>query len=106
MKLILVGAIFIVLIAHASATINPSKNKKVKQKSQPEVTKVVVNKGPVERSVYERNLVDNEPLSSEILSEAHTYYHETSLKNFNGTLLGYVTPVIKLKFFHRFSLNF
>lgn len=81
-----------VFVVTVSATLNPSKNKKAKAKPE-KVINVTVNKGPQEKSVYEKNLVDNEPLASSIISEAHTYYHDTSLKNFNGTVLGYVTPV-------------
>lgn len=85
--------VFISLIACATATINPSKNKKTKQKTSTEVNKVKEKIGPQETSVYDRNLVDNEPQAADILAEANTYYEDTSLKNFNGTLLGYVTPV-------------
>lgn len=99
MKLLLNYVLFIVLtVSFVSATINPAKNKKGKQKTQAEV-KIKINDGPHEKSVYERNLVDNEPLASEIIAESGTYYKETSLKNFNGTVLGYVTPVI-YRFFH------
>lgn len=91
MKLPLCYVLIIALIASfVSATINPAKNKKTKQKTQAEAK---INVGPQEKSVYERNLVENEPLASEILAESGTYYRETSLKNFNGTVLGYVTPV-------------
>jgi chitinase domain-containing protein 1 len=77
------------LLALTCATLNPSKNKKAKQKN---VQEVKMNEGPVDKSVFERNLVETEPLASLILSEAHTYYKDTNLKNFNGTVLGYVTP--------------
>ena len=67
------------------------------QAQQTEV-KVKINVGPQDRSVYERNLVDNEPLASDIIAESGAYYKETSLKNFNGTVLGYVTPVSFIDF--------
>lgn len=86
--------VLILLTTCVSATINPSKNKKGKQKISD--VNVKVNKGPQEKSVYDKNLVDIEPLASEIIAEAHTYYRETYIKNFNGSLLGYVTPVIFL----------
>lgn len=91
MKILLNSVLLIALTSCVSSTLNPSKNKKGKQKAQE--ANVKVNKGPQEKSVYDRNLVDNEPLASEILSEANTYYGNTALKNFNGTVLGYVTPV-------------
>lgn len=86
------------LVAFSESTLNPSKNKsKSKQKA-----KEVLNakSGPQESSVYERNLVVQEPLASDILTEANTYYKETSLKNFNGSVLGYVTPVSIERFSH------
>jgi len=91
MKFVLNGLVIIALISCVSSTINPSKNKKGKQKNQ-EPTNVKLNKGPQESSVYDRNLVESEPLASDIVAEAHTYYRDTRLKNFNGTVLGYVTP--------------
>jgi chitinase domain-containing protein 1 len=97
MRVAAVCVILIAAIATVSSTLNPSKNKKGKQKTE-KVVNVKINKGPQEKSVYDRNLVDNEPLASAIISEAHTYYHDTSLKNFNGTVLGYVTPVIETIF--------
>lgn len=92
MKVAAQCVIALILLTCVSATINPSKNKKGKQKSSD--VNVKVNKGPQEKSVYDKNLVDNEPLASEIIAEANTYYRETYIKNFNGSLLGYVTPVI------------
>src|SRR5690349_9769991 len=92
MKALLNYLVIIILICSVSSTINPSKNKKGKQKTA--AADVKFNKGPQLFSVYERNLVDQEPLASEIVAEAHTYYKERSIKNFNGTTLGYVTPVI------------
>lgn len=92
MKALLDYFLVALLICCVSSTINPSKNKKGKQKTQ-EVADLKINKGPQLLSVYDRNLVDNEPLASDIVSEAHTYYKERSVKNFNGTVLGYVTPV-------------
>ncbi|CRK90630.1 CLUMA_CG004332, isoform A [Clunio marinus] len=92
MKIIFSYILLILLISCVSSTLNPSKNKKGKTKSSKQEANFKVNKGPQEQSVYERNLVNNEPLASDIISEAHTYYKDTSLKNFNGTVLGYVTP--------------
>jgi len=71
---------------HSTLTPNSKKSKK----NPPEVK---MNSGPVNLDVFERGLVDAEPQSLSIIQEANTYYRETSLKNFNGTVLGYVTPV-------------
>lgn len=92
MRFLLNGLVITILVYSVSSTLNPSKNKKGKQKSQ-DTAEIKVNKGPQFHSVYERNLVDSEPLASDIVAQAHTYYKEKSLKNFNGTVLGYVTPV-------------
>lgn len=92
MKALIQTVLIFLFITNISATINPSKTKKAKQKSSKEVN-LKINNGAQDKSVYERNLVDNEPLAAEILAEANTYYKETSLKNFDGILLGYVTPV-------------
>lgn len=80
------------LITYSSATLGPSKTKKAKQKSQQELK---INEGPVSKNVFQRDLVDIEPLASRIVSEGNTYYQDTTIKNFNGTVLGYVTPVRK-----------
>lgn len=93
MKILLNGVLIITAISCVSSTINPSKNKKGNKRNQ-EPHSVKINKGPQEKSVYERNLVESEPLASDIIAEAHTYYKYTNLKNFNGSVLGYVTPVI------------
>lgn len=93
MKVVSSCFLTLIFIACVSATINPSKNKKTKQKSQPASVEVKIKTGPQENSVYDRNLVENEPLASEIIAEAGTYYKYTDLKNFNGTVLGFVTPV-------------
>lgn len=96
MKLSLKYVFLATLVVTVSATINPSKNKKNKQKQSDTVK---VRSGPQEKNVYERKLVDNEPLASDIIAESGTYYKETGLKNFNGTVLGYVTPVSSHRFF-------
>lgn len=94
MKLLLYLVALVIVASSVLATLNPSKNKKGKQKAKTVPSVIKVKSGPQENSVYERNLVDNEPLASDIIAEAHTYYKDTSLKNFNGSVLGYVTPVI------------
>lgn len=83
------------LFALTFATLYP-KDKKSKQKKKSDdvdEAKFVINKGPVSETVYERNLVNTHPLASDIIAESGTYYQNTKLKHFNGTVLGYVTPV-------------
>lgn len=91
MKILLNYIVVITLFASVLGTLNPSKNKKGKQKTGD--VKIKILSGSQDSSVYERNLVDNEPIASDIIAESGAYFKETGLKNFNGTVLGYVTPV-------------
>lgn len=70
-------------------TISPSS--KGKKSKQPKELKVIA--GPVTDNVFDRGLVDDEPLANDILMEHSAYYRDTAIRNFNGTVLGYVTPV-------------
>lgn len=70
-------------------TISPSdKGKKAKASKE-----VKPNIGPVDKSVFERNLIEDEPFARDILMEHSTYFKNTSARNFLGPTLGYVTPV-------------
>lgn len=98
--------ILLTLVFISDATIAPpGKNKKTKT-----VKELVVNKGPVDRNVFDRNLVQDEPSSEQILRECGTYYKNTSARQFNGPTLGFVTPVnehfIKFKFCFYISFDF
>lgn len=86
--------LFLTLVLMSSATIAPpDKNKKTKT-----VKEIKVNKGPVDKNVFDRNLVQDEPSSEAILKECGTYYKNTSARLFDGPTLGFVTPVhIKFK---------
>lgn len=88
------------LIEQSSATLNPN-SKKNKQKTPQDIK---MNSGPVHQNVFERDLVEAEPLASTIVSEAHTYFEMTGLKNFNNTCLGYVTPVRNFFIIYRFLI--
>lgn len=66
----------------------PDKNRKTKP-----VKELKVNKGPVEKNVFDRNLVQDEPTSESIVKESGTYYKNTSARLFDGPTLGFVTPV-------------
>lgn len=71
-------------------TLSPSsKNKKSKSAKD-----VKVNSGPQPDSVIDRNLVEEEPMARDIIVENAAYYKDTKNRLFNGTVLGYVTPVI------------
>lgn len=78
-------------ISHlAYGTLSPSnKNKKAKSAKD-----VKVKSGPQPDSVIDRNLVEEEPMARDIIVENAAYYKDTKNRLFNGTVLGYVTPVI------------
>ena len=72
----------------AFATLSPSdknKNKKVKE--------LKVKTGPQPTNVYDRGLVQGEPSAKDIIVENAAYFQDTSLKLFEGKVLGFVTPV-------------
>lgn len=91
MKLRLLAGFFVIscLALLSNATLAPpDKNKKTKA-----VKEFKVNKGPVEKNVFERNLVQDEPLAESIIKNSGTYYKNTSVRLFDGPTLGFVTPV-------------
>lgn len=50
--------------------------------------------GPVDQSVFDRNLVVTNPKAKDIIREHKAYNSNgTKTRNFNGTVLAYVTPV-------------
>lgn len=107
-KLLCLLAILAVIVAGVSGTLSPSSKQKNKAKG---VKEFKINEGPVAESVFDRGLISEEPSSKNIIVEGRTYYGDTSLRNFNGTVLGYVTPVNlslidnKSKFSHHFPLS-
>uniref|UniRef100_A0A182TPR6 Chitinase domain-containing protein 1 n=1 Tax=Anopheles melas TaxID=34690 RepID=A0A182TPR6_9DIPT len=78
----------VALFCHvAFATLSPSdknKNKKVKE--------LKVKTGPQPTNVYDRGLVQGEPSAKDIIVENAAYFQDTSLKLFEGKVLGFVTP--------------
>lgn len=90
MRHLLYCLVLLVIISAINCTISPPK-KKVKGKTK--VTKELkVNTGPQSSSVFERNLIEEEPAVKDILVENAAYYRDTSSRQFNSTILGYVTP--------------
>lgn len=89
MRFLLLGILIVSFVVHSNATIAPpDKTKRTKQTKE-----LKVNKGPVDKNVYDRNLVIDEPTSETILKESGTYYRNTSTRLFAGPTLGFVTPV-------------
>lgn len=81
----------LVLLITIEATLAP-KAKGANKKTIKQKEFKVIN-GPQEENVFDRNLVEEEPASRDIISDNAAYYRRTDKKLFNGTILGYVTPV-------------
>ena len=82
--------IFLLLVLVVNGTLYPSDKRKQKAKPMKEYD---LKTGPVDKNVIDRNLVEEEPSPEDIIIESGAYYKNTSLKNFKGTLLAYLTPV-------------
>lgn len=89
---------FILLSVSVNCTLSPSDRDK---KSKAPVLKVKT--GPQKSDVFQRNLIEEEPSAKDILIENGAYYEGTARRLFNGTTLGYVTPV-NIIFFSIFFL--
>lgn len=74
-------------VALCGATITPSKKGKKVAKE------LKTKQGPQSKNVIDRNLIEEEPVARDILLEHATYFRDTHVKLFSGTVLGYVTPV-------------
>ncbi|KAK4874178.1 hypothetical protein RN001_013538 [Aquatica leii] len=48
--------------------------------------------GPTDKNVIDRNLITTTPSAAEILNNHQLYYKDTKDTNFDGIVLGYVTP--------------
>lgn len=84
-----IGVFFACALLLVDGTISPSS--KGKRAKTPKELKV--NVGPADKSVFDRNLIEDEPLARDILAEHGAYFQDTSARRFDGTVLGYVTPV-------------
>lgn len=87
-KVIPIFLTVLILSILVSGTLSPSdkhKNKKKKELNE--------RKGPVDKSVFDRGLVEDEPSPTDILVENGAYFKDTSKRVFQGTSLGYITPV-------------
>ncbi|XP_054741787.1 chitinase domain-containing protein 1 [Anastrepha obliqua] len=80
--------VLLIVFSTIEATLSPRKGRAEKTKT---IKPLNVLAGPHDESVFERNLIDMRPLPQDILEHNAAYYKDTSLRNFNGTVLGYVT---------------
>lgn len=80
-----------ITISSVVGTISPGD----KSQKQPKLLKVKT--GPRDESVFDLDLIDIEPSAKEVLINSGSYYKDTKVRNFNGTVLGFVTPVCIFK---------
>ena len=85
--------ILLLLISEMNSTLS-KRDKKKKAKDNDKVVEYKPAKvGPTEKSVYSKSLVTGEQLVAKDILENHSsYFKDTALKNFEGPVLGYVTP--------------
>lgn len=75
------------MVNKVDSTISPG------DKSQKQPKPLKLKTGPRDESVFDLDLIDIEPSAKEILINNGAYYKDTSARRFNGTVLGFVTPV-------------
>lgn len=80
------------IIATNNATIAPGEGR-AKSKSTTSVKTLKIYEGLRDQSLQELKLIKPEPSAKDILIYHGTYYRELSQRHFNGTILGYLTPV-------------
>uniref|UniRef100_A0A1A9X0P7 Chitinase domain-containing protein 1 n=1 Tax=Glossina brevipalpis TaxID=37001 RepID=A0A1A9X0P7_9MUSC len=86
LKEMMLLTLLVLFIYAALGTITPGN--KVKGKSK----QLKLKNGPQNVSVYDLDLIEAEPSAKDILINCQAYFKDTSLRNFNNTVLGYVTP--------------
>lgn len=82
--------LFCVILSQVNCTLSPSNKAK---KKPPKEKELKIKVGPQDKSVFDRNLIEEEPSAKDILIESGAYYKNTGNRLFNGTVLGYVTTV-------------
>ncbi|XP_045477613.1 chitinase domain-containing protein 1 [Harmonia axyridis] len=89
--------LFLSLIMLTSSTLSPKSKKKQQSTEKPLVKKTTKSqsllKGPLNETVFQRNLVNDGPLmASDILKNHLGFFRETDEYAYDGIVLGYVTP--------------
>ena len=87
------ACILLLLVSEMNTTLS-KRDKKKKAKDSDKVVEYKPSKvGPIEKSVHAKSLVIGEELVAKDILENHSgYFKDTSVKNFAGSVLGYVTP--------------
>lgn len=94
-RLLVIFVITSVLIALVDSTLYPTDAKK-KQKTKKKEKKdhLKLKSGPEDYSVFDKNLIQEEPNPDDILIHNAAYFKDTTYRRFTeGKTLGYVTPV-------------
>jgi len=86
--LVLLLAVLLLLLTCVLGTLAPDSQK---PKGKPKESSL--RGGPQDNDVFDLGLVNPEPLAKDIVTNHRGYFKETGLRRFNGTTLGYVTPV-------------
>lgn len=86
--LLLRVALLLLLLTTVRRTLAPDSHK-----SKSKTKESALRGGPQDQDVFDLGLVSPEPLAKDIVSNHRGYFKETGLRRFNGTTLGYVTPV-------------
>lgn len=78
----------------ASQTLSP-KNRGTKKKQEEKIDKKLpkARLGPQKYSVFDKSFVSEDVRAKDILTNHQAFFTETDDYNFNGLVLGYVTPV-------------
>lgn len=71
------------------ATLTPKTKRKIEVTVKAETAKV----GPQNYSIFDRNLIVENPTAKEIILNHQAYFADTQKYYFNGLVLAYVTPV-------------
>lgn len=80
-------SVFFIIVFSIEATLTPKSRKNLK-------TSKSYKAGPQNRSVFDRNLVSAKTSPKDILDNNKAYFREVDNYNFEGQVLGYITPVI------------
>ena len=85
--------IFISLSAETDSTLSKrDKKKKIKSDEKSVVNYRLSKSGPTDSSVFDKSLVSENLEAKDILENYNSYLKDTQLRNFDGDVLGYVTP--------------
>ncbi|XP_019871850.2 chitinase domain-containing protein 1 [Aethina tumida] len=82
----------IICICLNECTLSPKSPKTKQSKEVKPIKNVKIKTGPLNLTVFQRNLVVENPTPKEIVSNHGAFFQETDEYNFDGMVLGYVTP--------------